>query len=188
MFNVLKSLFIVCLLVSGLFASPYETIKYEKIVLKDVKVVDGDTIKGIDINTNKLTRVRLSYIDTMESTRNLRAKAIARDCEIDINKIVANGKQAKLAMAVMLKRNGNAVVVYKTDKPDKDKREIGLVYGDNFNISFNEELVTNGYALPFPKYTKEQNTAELFIGLYNKSTKNDLFKDNEECLFQKLSK
>lgn len=183
-----KSLVLFVILVSGLFASPYEEIKYEKIVLKDVQVVDGDTIKGKDMLTDKLVRVRLAYVDTMESVKNLRAKKIATKCEIDINKLVSYGKQAKLAMSVMLQKSNNNVVVYKTDKPDKDGREIGLVYGIDFNISFNEELVTNGYAMPFSKYIKEQRTTDLFMELYTKSIKNDLFKENEECLFQVLGK
>lgn len=182
---MLKRIMLVVCVVLGLgftlFANPYEDIKYDKVVLTNVEVVDGDTIKGYDLD-KKLVHVRFAYIDTMESSRNLRAKTIAAGCSLDIADLVKSGKKAKRYLTKRVADSKNTVVVFITDKPDKYGRLIGVVYGDNFNISLNEELVSTGNALPYTKYIKEKNTIDLFEDLFKDGTKSEFLLDYEECL------
>ena len=58
-----------------------------------VKVIDGDTIDVVSNDNPEIkTRVRMAFIDTMESMKNVRAKKLSAKCNIDILDILEDGK------------------------------------------------------------------------------------------------
>ena len=112
------------------------------------RVVDGDTIDadidlGFDISLTK--RIRLAGIDTPESrTRDLAEKALGLD--------------AKEWLKHHLKDAGDVVI--RTEKPDSTEkygRIIGHLYINGEEESLNNQMITEGYALPYDGGTKDKD-------------------------------
>ena len=112
------------------------------------RVVDGDTIDadidlGFDISLTK--RIRLAGIDTPESrTRDLKEKELGLDAK--------NWLKHQLEDAFD--------VVIRTEKPDSTEkygRIIGHLFINGQDESLNNQMITEGYALPYDGGTKDKD-------------------------------
>ena len=112
------------------------------------RVVDGDTIDanidlGFDISLTK--RIRLAGIDTPESrTKDLKEKELGID--------------AKNWLKHQLEDSFDVVI--RTEKPDSTEkygRIIGHLYINGKDESLNNQMITEGYALPYDGGTKDKD-------------------------------
>ena len=112
------------------------------------RVVDGDTIDasidlGFDISLTK--RIRLAGIDTPESrTRDLKEKELGLDAK--------NWLKHQLEDAFD--------VVIRTEKPDSTEkygRIIGHLFINGQDESLNNQMITEGYAIPYDGGTKDKD-------------------------------
>ena len=117
-------------------------------VKKVIKVVDGDTIDadidlGFDISLTK--RVRLSGVDTPESrTTDLKEKALGLE--------VKEWLKHKL--------EGAKDILIKTELPDSTEkygRILGNLYVNNEELSLNQQMIDEGYALAYGGGTKDMD-------------------------------
>jgi micrococcal nuclease len=112
------------------------------------KVVDGDTIDadidlGFDISLTK--RIRLAGIDTPESrTTNLKEKALGLESKEWMKKTLADAKD----------------ILIKTELPDSTEkygRIIGHLFINGQETSLNNQMIDEGYALPYDGGTKDMD-------------------------------
>ena len=110
-----------------------------------LKVVDGDTIDasidlGFDISLEK--RIRLAGIDAPESrTTNLKEKALGLESKEWLKKTLEGAKD----------------IIIKTEKPDSTEkygRIIGHLFINGQETSLNNQMIDEGYALPYDGGTK----------------------------------
>ena len=174
----MKWFLLLIFLITNIFAGEY----------KVIKVVDGDTInvvkKGLEENKYNTIKVRLAFIDTMESARNNRAKKISSDCNLNIEKIVEIGKKSKTYLSTLLKDKEVNIIFHGMD--DLEKRHIGEIYLDNDDNSINEKMIEFGQAVPFYKYIRKMDPENMdyYIYLFNKNKHEEIL-DNH-CLNKKL--
>ena len=109
------------------------------------KVVDGDTIDadidlGFDISLTK--RIRLAGIDTPESrTTNVKEKAMGLESKEWLKKTLEGAKD----------------ILIKTELPDSTEkygRIIGHLFINGQETSLNNQMIAEGYALPYDGGTK----------------------------------
>ena len=109
------------------------------------KVVDGDTIDanidlGFDISLTK--RIRFAGIDTPESrTRDLEEKKLGLETKEWLKKTLEDAKD----------------ILIKTEKPDSTEkygRIIGHLFINGQETSLNNQMIDEGYALPYDGGTK----------------------------------
>ena len=106
------------------------------------RIIDGDTIH---INN---TKIRLHGIDAPEMKQTCRtSKGEEQQC----------GRLAKQAFERLVR---DQEVICKGDKRDRYKRLIAVCYVGPFNI--NEQMVTDGWAMAYRKYSKDYVRAEEF--------------------------
>lgn len=126
------------------FALIFSAIIYsQNITAKVVGVKDGDTV--VILFENKQIVVRLEHIDTPEKRQpyGLKAKKFASDfCFGKSVKVIGNGKK------------------------DRNGRWIAEIYVNNQNLG--KELVRNGLAWHYKKYSKSSNYAALEIAARKK--------------------
>ena len=112
------------------------------------KVVDGDTIDanidlGFDISLTK--RIRLAGIDTPESrTTNLKEKALGLESKEWLKKTLEDAKD----------------ILIKTEKPDSTEkygRIIGHLFINGQETSLNNQMIDEGYALPYDGGKKDMD-------------------------------
>lgn len=117
-----------------------------------LKVVDGDTIDasidlGFDISLEK--RIRLGGIDTPESrTTDLKEKQL--------------GLQSKDWLKHRLEFAKDIII--KTELPDSTEkygRIIGHLFINGEDVSLNNQMITDGYALAYDGGTKDKNFSVL---------------------------
>ena len=108
----------------------------QKITAKVVGVKDGDTF--VVLNEKKEIVVRLEHIDAPEKNQTFgnKAKQFASDFCF-----------------------GKTVVVIGNGKKDRNGRWIGEIFYNNQNL--NKELVRNGLAWHYKRYSKSANYADL---------------------------
>jgi endonuclease YncB( thermonuclease family) len=106
------------------------------------RVVDGDTIQ---INQ---TKIRLHGIDAPE---------MKQTCKTRKSKEQLCGVLAKQNLERLIKGQD---VICKGDKRDRYKRLIAVCYAGPFDI--NKQMVTDGWALAYRKYSKDYVRAETF--------------------------
>ena len=104
------------------------------------RVIDGDTIWIGD------TKIRLHGIDAPE---------MKQTCRTSKGKEQLCGRLAKQALEKLVRDQD---VTCKGDKRDRYKRLIAVCYVGPFNI--NEQMVTEGWALAYRKYSKDYVRAE----------------------------
>lgn len=156
------------------------------------KITDGDTIQVVDksiINPTKkdIIKVRLAFMDTMESVKNNRAKKLARNCNIDIEEIVTIGKQSKSYLSSLVMNKEVTINFYGKD--ELGLRMVGEVFLINDVESINVQMVRHGYGLPYYKYLKKFNQdTEYYNWLlsYGSSKNNDIL--NNTCVLKSLWK
>ena len=112
------------------------------------KVVDGDTIDanidlGFDISFTK--RIRLAGIDSPESrTTNLKEKALGLESKEWLKKTLEDAKD----------------ILIKTEKPDSTEkygRIIGHLFINGQETSLNNQMIDEGYALPYDGGKKDMD-------------------------------
>ena len=112
------------------------------------KVVDGDTIDvdidlGFDISLSK--RIRLAGIDTPESrTTNVKEKALGLESKEWLKKALEGAKD----------------ILIKTELPDSTEkygRIIGHLFINDEDISLNNKMIAEGYALAYDGGTKDMD-------------------------------
>ena len=113
-----------------------------------LKVVDGDTIDasidlGFDISLEK--RIRLAGIDAPESrTTNLKEKALGLESKEWLKKALEGAKD----------------ILIKTEKPDSTEkygRIIGHLFINDQETSLNNQMIDEGYALPYDGGKKDMD-------------------------------
>ena len=145
------------------------------------KIVDGDTLYFK--TNNKKVKCRIEYIDTPESRDNKKNKRDISNCRgITAKDMTSAGKSATRAAKRLLSLKKQ--YSYSVSGKDRYGRSVCVVKLDN--TTFNEQMVLNGYAVPYRYY---MNASELKY--YNvllkkaKSEKVGLWRDREfviECL------
>ncbi len=156
------------------------------------KITDGDTLQVIDKSIanptkNDIIKVRLAFIDTMESVRNNRAKKLAKTCNIDIEEIIVIGKQSKLYLSSLVM--GKEVTINFYGKDDLGLRMVGEIFLINDIESINVQMAKHGYGLPYYKYLKKFNQdIEYYNWLlsYGSSKNNEIL--NNTCILKSLWK
>ena len=112
------------------------------------RVVDGDTIDadidlGFDISLTK--RIRLAGIDTPESrTRDLAEKALGLDAKNWLKHRLEDAED----------------IIIRTELPDSTEkygRIIGNLYINGEDVSLNNQMIIEGYALAYDGGTKDKN-------------------------------
>ena len=112
------------------------------------RVVDGDTIDadidlGFDISLTK--RIRLAGIDTPESrTRDLEEKKLGLDAKYWLKHRLHDADD----------------IVIRTEKPDSTEkygRIIGHLYINGEDVSLNNQMISEGYALEYDGGTKDKD-------------------------------
>ena len=121
----------------------YGFIFSQEITAKVVGVKDGDTF--VVLHEKKEIIVRLEHVDTPEKNQPFggRAKQFASDFCF-----------------------GKTVVVIGNGKKDRNGRWIGEIFYNNQNL--NKELVRNGLAWHYKRYSKSANYADLEIAARKK--------------------
>ena len=118
-----------------------------------IKVVDGDTLHFK--TNNKKVKCRIEYIDTPESRDNKKNKQDISNCSgISSKDMTSAGKSATRAAKklLILKKQYS----YSVNGKDRYGRSICVVKLDN--SIFNEQMILNGYAVPYRQY---MNSSEL---------------------------
>lgn len=141
-----------------------------------IKVVDGDTI-DIETNNSKV-RVRLAFIDTMESMKNARAKKISSNCNIDIDDIIEDGIDSKhYLMNLILTKEVN-IIFYGIDSTGR--RQVGEIFLPGDIESINIKMIKHGKAVPYYTYIKRFKKD---INFYrNIKVENESYVINDECV------
>lgn len=145
------------------------------------KIVDGDTLYFK--TNNKKVKCRIEYIDTPESTNNKKNKRDISSCRgVTAKDMTSAGKSATRYAKRLLTLQKQ--YLYSVNGKDRYGRSICVVELDN--STFNEQMILNGYAVPYREY---MNKPELkhYTSLLNeaKNNKTGLWKDREkiiECL------
>ena len=97
---------------------------------KVVSVIDGDTVKVLTMQKD-LYRIRLADIDAPEKRQ-------------------AFGKKAKYFLSDMI---ASKIIEVKVKSKDRYGRFIGTIYYNDININF--EMLKNGYAWVYRKYSRD---------------------------------
>ena len=136
----------------GAMIPPSRKSCYNFRVTKIDKVLDGDTIDvTIDLGFDlyKKERVRVAGVDTPEKrTRDLEEKALGIDA--------TNWLKAKLTETI----KGDEELLIRTELKGgvgKYGRLLGWLYVGDSDISLNEQMITEGYALEYDGGTKNKD-------------------------------
>jgi endonuclease YncB( thermonuclease family) len=97
---------------------------------KVISVIDGDTVKVLTMQKD-LYRIRLADIDAPEKRQ-------------------AFGKKSKYFLSDMI---GSKIIEVKVKSKDRYGRLIGTIYYNDININF--EMLKNGYAWVYRKYSRD---------------------------------
>ena len=141
-----------------------------------IKVVDGDTI-DIETNNSKV-RVRLAFIDTMESMKNARAKKISSNCNIDIDDIIEDGIDSKhYLMNLILTKEVN-IIFYGIDSTGT--RQVGEIFLPGDTESINIKMIKFGKAVPYYSYIKKMKKDVNFYK--HLKIENESYVTSDECV------
>ena len=140
----------------GAMVPPNRKSCYNFRVIEINRVLDGDTIDvTIDLGFDlyKKERVRVAGVDTPEKrTRDLEEKALGKDA--------TNWLKEKLEGAVA----GDDDLVIRTELVGgvgKYGRLLGWLYIGDGDVSLNEQMIEEGYALAYDGGTKQKDFEEL---------------------------
>jgi micrococcal nuclease len=146
-----------------------------------IKIVDGDTLYFK--TKNKKVKCRIEYIDTPESRDNKKNKRDISNCRgITAKDMTSAGKSATRATKSLLTLKKQ--YSYSVSGKDRYGRSICVVELDD--TTFNEQMVLNGYAVPYRQYMNSSELKHYNVLLKKvKSEKVGLWEDREsviECL------
>ena len=148
-----------------------------------IKIVDGDTIDVGLPNGNK-ARIRLAFIDTMESSKNKRAKDLSTKCNIDLTDIIEDGKESKKYLMEMILTKDVNIIFYGMD--NKDLRYIGELFLPGDKESINIKMIKYGNALPYITYIRKYKQD---VNYYkNIVRENEDYITTDECVKSSLGK
>jgi len=140
----------------GVMTPPSRKSCYNFRVVEVVKIIDGDTadfILDLGFDLYKKERVRVAGVDTPEKrTKNLEEKALGIDA--------TNWLKEKLESTIA----GDDELSVRTELVGgvgKYGRLLGWLYRGDEQLSLNEQMITEGYALPYAGGTKDMNLEEL---------------------------
>jgi len=140
----------------GVMKPPTRQSCYNFRVVEVVKIIDGDTadfILDLGFDLYKKERVRVAGVDTPEKrTRNLEEKALGIDA--------TNWLKEKLEGAI----NGDDELSVRTELvggTGKYGRLLGWLYCGDELLSLNEQMIAEGYALPYAGGTKNMDLEAL---------------------------
>ena len=124
--------------------------------MKINRVVDGDTIDvTIDLGFDllKKERVRVAGVDTPEKrTRDLEEKALGLDATKWLKEKLETTLRGDSELSVRTELVGGV---------GKYGRLLGWLYVGDSELSLNEQMITEGYALAYDGGTKDMNLEEL---------------------------
>jgi len=142
----------------GVMTPPSRKSCYNFRVVEVVKIIDGDTadfILDLGFDLYKKERVRVAGVDTPEKrTKNLEEKALGIDA--------TNWLKEKLESTIA----GDDELSVRTELVGgvgKYGRLLGWLYIGDESVSLNEQMITEGYALPYAGGTKDMNLEELRV-------------------------
>lgn len=143
------------------------------------KVVDGDTLHFK--TNNKKVKCRIAYIDTPESSNNNKLLKDIKNCkDVSAKDMISAGKSATRAAKRLL--NIGSEYSYEVHGKDRYGRSICVVK-INKQKTFNEQIILDGYAVPYRKY---MNLSELrhynAILTTARAGKKGLWKDRNEAV------
>ena len=115
-----------------------------KISIKNLKVLDGDTVKVTFESGNKFS-IRLIGIDCFETEPIHRAYKQAYYSHLSIDQVIYKGFEAKNYLENLHKKAKNISFIFQG--VDKYGRVLGILYFDNINI--NQHLLDKGFCLPY---------------------------------------
>ena len=105
---------------------------FAKELLTEIKVTDGDTVKGK--YANELIKIRLAEIDAPELKQ-------------------AFGVESKNCLKELIKQS-DGKVFFKFKEKDRYKRHVGWLYSENIDI--NLEMVKRGCAWVYDRYAERK--------------------------------
>ena len=143
-----------------------------------IKIVDGDTLHFK--TNNQKVKCRIQHIDTPESSNNSKNKRDIKNCKnVSEKDMKAAGKSASIAARRLLKLNKQ--YEYKVNGKDRYKRSICVVKLDA--ITFNEQMILDGYAVPYRQYLSGSELHHYNL-LLDKAKQNrvGLWKDRREVI------
>jgi endonuclease YncB( thermonuclease family) len=136
----------------GAMKPPSRKSCYNFRVVEVVKIIDGDTadfILDLGFDLYKKERVRIAGVDTPEKrTKNLEEKALGIDA--------TNWLKEKLESTIA----GDDELSVRTELVGgvgKYGRLLGWLYIGDESVSLNEQMINEGYALPYAGGTKDMN-------------------------------
>jgi endonuclease YncB( thermonuclease family) len=162
--NFLKTVLLIAIFISSVYAAEYATLK---------KIKDGDTFE-FESDTLGRYNCRLYGIDTPEKFGGAKLKKDAKNAHSSPEKVQEAGK---LATGYAI-RNLSINYTYRLfiDGKDKFGRYLCVVFMPKSEVSFNENIVRDGYAVVYKKgkYTtsfgmKSKLDKAQFDAIYNKS-------------------
>lgn len=132
------------------------------------KVVDGDTVY-FNVK-NKTIKCRVAYIDTPEKSFNNKLKSDIKRCGYSVSEkdMKSAGKSATRAAKRLLKVKKQ--YSFKVIDKDRYKRSICIIDLNN-GMTFNDQMVLNGYAIPYWKYIPSSKKSH-FKNLMNRAKSN----------------
>lgn len=136
-------------------SAPYHTV---------CRVVDGDTIWASDYDKS----IRILGIDTLESKPNRRAYKQATNANVDVDKIVEQGKVAK-SFAIKTLQDECILLTKSKINSDRDKYKRYLRFVDikqeDGDLDYGLFAIKQGYALLYTQahHEREGNYQEAFL-------------------------
>lgn len=147
-----------------------------------VKVVDGDTLHFK--TNNKIVKCRMQYIDTPESSDNTKNERDIKNCKgVSAKDMTSAGKSATRAAERLLTLEKE--YSYEVNGKDRYGRSICVVKLES-EKTFNEQMILNGYAVPYRQYMNQSEIRHYNTSLEKaKNEQVGLWKDRQntiECL------
>lgn len=116
--------------------------------IKQIEVIDGDTIKGsID---NKIIKIRLIKIDCFETQKNQRAYWQAEVYNKSLEEILKTGKESKIILQNLIKNEKGKICV-ELKRKDRFKRRLGNIYiiSDKMKLDVNQYMLEYGKCVSY---------------------------------------
>jgi micrococcal nuclease len=161
--------FIMLLLPFYLYSFNYEKTGYfYKKVGYIEKVIDGDTLK-VKID-NKVEKVRLLYIDTMETKFNKKMLKDEREFYVNSKELIYLGRKAYIYLKNFLPKNTKVVLYIPFNHPkDSIKRYLAIVVRFYGGEVVNEQMLVNGFARTYYLHTAPDSISEYYTTLEKKA-------------------
>ncbi len=172
----MKKIFLSLILLSGyLFSFEYNKNYFLTKEASVIDVIDGDTIK---INyQGKFEKIRLSFVDTMESKKNKKAKKDFYETKenVSFKELIEYGKKAKYFLKKELPYGTKIILYIPKDKPkDSFKRFLAIVKRKKDNVVINELLLINGLAKTYYLKDAPDEVKDYYLELEKKSQEKNI--------------